>query len=188
MDSLFKFVNGKATITEIARSIWYYSNLIDKYSEEEAVKLFTVFQYMADMNPATNAFVNIGESEKLETIIRSVCPELDISIDWDDIEITEAIELTRKMFETASYRKYLASKTMLDKITYELQYTHIDLSKEAGNSGEIKKAYELFSMVKEETKKLYEEFLEEQKGMVHVKGRGQQVQNRNPGGKSKELE
>lgn len=188
MDSLFKFNNGKATISDHVRNIWYYSNLIDKYGDNTAVKLFTVFQYMADLNPGTNPYVNVAENEKLETIIRTVCPELDISIDWDDCEITECIELTRKLFETPTYRKYLASKVMLDKLTYEMHYTHVDLSKEAGNSGEIKKAYELFAIVKEETKKLYQEYLDEQEGMMQVKGRGKQLMNRRQGGKSIELE
>lgn len=188
MDSLFKFVNGKATITDHARNIWYYDNLIDKYGEEVAVKLFTIFQYMADLNPATNPYVNVSEEEKLEVIIRSICPELDISIDWDDVEITECIELTRKLFETVTYRKFLASKILLDKITYEIEHVNVVLDKEGGNSAEIDKAYKLFEIVNEQTKKLFQEYLDEQVGMVQVKGQGKQIRNRNEGGKLKELE
>lgn len=187
MDSLFNFVNGKATISEHIRNIWYYNNLIDKYGEDDACKMFTVFQYMVDLRP-TNPFSGIAENEKLETILRSVCPELSISIDWDDTEMIEAIQLTKKLFETPTYRKYLASKTLVDKINYQIEHTHVDLSKEGGNSGEINKAYALFSSLREETKKLYQEFLDEQPGTVHVKGRGKQLTNRNPGGKAKELE
>ena len=187
MDSLYNFVKGKATISEFARNIWYLSNLMDKYGEEDALKLFTVFQYAVDLRP-TNAYANVAEHEKLETIIRSVCPELSISIDWDDIEITECIELTRKLFQTAGYRNYLASKTLADKINYKIEHTYVDLTKEGGNSGEIKKAYDLFTSVTEQTKKIYQEFLDEQPGTMQVKGRGTQLINRNVGGKSKELE
>jgi len=188
MDSLFKFVNGKATISEHTRNIWYYANLIDKYGEEVCCNIFTIFQYTADLNPATNPFVNVSEEEKLETIIRSVAPELDISIDWDDVEITECIELTRKLFSTVTYRKYLASKILCDKITYEIEHAVVVLDKEGGNSAELKKAYELFDMVNDQTKKLFQEYLDEQEGMVQVKGQGKQIKNRNEGGKLKELE
>jgi len=187
IDNLFNFVNNRATISDHVRNIWYYNNIIEKYGEEDACKIFTVFQYMADLRP-TNVYHNIAEQEKLETILRTVCPELSISIDWDDIEMTEAIELTRKLFETPKYRNYLASKTLADKINYQIHTTYVDVSKESGNSGEIKKAYDLFTMVTEQTKKIYQEFLDEQPGMVKVKGRGQQIVNRNAGGKSKELD
>lgn len=188
MDSLFKMVNGKATITDHARAIWYYSNLIDRYGEQEAVKLFTVFQYTADLNKGTNPYAEISEHEKLETIIRTICPELDISIDWDDFEITECIELTRKLFETPSYRKYLASKILVDKLVYQMEHTYVDLSKDSGNSSQIKTGYDLFKIVNEETNKMYEAYLSEQEGLVQVRGEGKQRINRNPGGKLKELE
>lgn len=187
MDSLYNFINGKATISDHSRNIWYLSNLIDKYGDDDALKLFTVFQYVVDLRP-TNPFANVAEHEKLETVIRSVCPELSISIDWDDIEITECVELTRKLFETSSYRNYLASKILADKINYKIEHTYVDLTKEGGNSGEIKKGYDLFTSVTEQTKKIYQEFLDEQPGTVQIKGRGKQLINRNPGGKSKELE
>ena len=188
MDSLFRIQNGKATITDHTRTIWYYDNLIEKYGEDDAVKLFTVFQFMADLIRGTNPFAEVSEEKKLETIIRSVCPEMHISIDWDDSEITECIELTRELFNTPSYRKYLASKVLVDKLTYELETTHVDLTKEGGNSSQLKAAYDLFKIVKEETDKMYEAYLSEQEGMVQVRGEGNKRMNRNPGGKSKELE
>lgn len=185
---LFKFKDGEAYITDHARSIWLYNDFITRLGEKTAVKLFKVFHYMADMS-LDNPFREVSEMEKLETIVRGVCPELSLEdIDWNDYTILDAVEYTRKCYETASYRKYLASKTVSDKITDKLNTTYVDVSKESGNSGEIKKALDLFTMLNENTKKLYQEYLDEI-GTIQVKGQGKRSANsRKSGGKSKELE
>jgi hypothetical protein len=185
---LYKFKDGQAYITEHARSIWIYNDFIVRLGEDVAIKLFKVFHYMADLS-LENPFREINEGEKLEVVIRGVCPDLSHKlVDWNDFCITDAIEYTRKCYETASYRKYLASKTLVDKITNKIHDTYVDVSKESGNSGEIKKAYELLTILNEQTKKLYEEYLDEI-GTIQVKGQGKKAaNNRKTGGKSKELE
>lgn len=186
--ALFQFRDGEAYITDHARSIWLYEDFIIKFGEKVAVKIFRVFHYMADMS-LDNPFRNFDETEKLEVIVRGTCPDLVIlGVDWNNYNILDAIEFTRKSYETPSYRKYLASKTVVDKLTNKLNTTYVDLSKESGNSGEIKKAYELFTVLNEQTKKLHEEYLDEI-GTIQVKGQGKKSANtRKSGGKSKELE
>ncbi len=185
---LFKFKDGEAHITEHARSIWLYNDFITKLGEKIAVKLFKVFHYMADFS-LENPFREVNESEKLEVVVRGVCPDIKLTdVDWNDYTVLDAIEYTRKCYETKSYRKYLASKTLVDKLTNKIQEAHVSLSKESGNSGEIKKAYELLTILNEQTKKLYEEYLDEI-GTIQVKGQGKRAANsRKSGGKSKELE
>ena len=188
MQSLFNIVNERATISDHVRNIWYYQNLIDKYGEDTALKLFTVFQYLVDLSPKTNPFCNVAEHEKQEVIIRAICPELDISIDWDDPEITECIELTRKLFETPRYRNYLASKILADRINEKIKSTYVDLTKIDGNTGEIKKGYDLFTSVTEQTDKIYKEYIDEQEiGMIQVRGGDKQLPGRNLG-KSQNLD
>lgn len=184
--NLFDIKNGVARITNHCHTIWYLKDIIDMYGEANAVKIFIIFQYMADMNPDSNPFANVNEVEKIEVIIRAVCPELSISIDWDDELILECIELTRKLFETPTYRTYLASKRLIDKFTVQLDSVSISLYKDDGNVGEIKKGYEMYEVVKEGAKRAFKEF-EQENGKVIGRG-GRTVNSRNIGGKSKELE
>lgn len=188
MHPLFKFNDGLAYITDHARATWIYNEFIETHGEKIAVKLFIVFHYMADMS-MDNPYRNVNEVEKLEVIVRAICPELELEkVDWNDYAILEAIEFTRKTYETASYRKYLASKTIVDKLTTKLNTTYVDLSKESGNSGEIKKAYDLFTILNEQTKKLHQEYLDEI-GTVQIKGQGRRSnEDMENGGKLEELD
>ena len=167
---IFGIVNGKPKITDHTRTLWLYKDIIDKYGENIACKIFIIYHYMADMS-LDNPFKDISELEKLETIIRAVAPEITLEVDWNDLTILEGIEFTRKLYETGTYRIYLASKTLLDKLTYQIQTTYVNLSKEFGNSGEIDKAYKVFETTSEKTKKMYSDYLEEQ-GTIRVRGQG----------------
>lgn len=186
MKCLFEIKNGKATITDHTRTIWLYNDMIQKYGEDIAVKIFLVLHYMADLT-LDNPFANIAEQEKLETILTNVCPELPLEIDWNSIELIEAVDFTRKIYETQSYRYYLANKVLVDKLNEALKYSIVDTSKESGNSGEIKKATELFSTLKDLGRKIYQDFLEENSTKT-VWGKGMKSANKLNKGKSKELE
>lgn len=183
--NLFDVKNGVARITDHCHTIWYLKNIIDKYGEDIATNIFIVFQYMTDINPDTNPFANTNEIEKLELIIRSVAPELDISIDWDDPEITECIELCRKLFETPTYRIYLASKRLQDKFEIELSNVYVSMKKDDANVVEITKGYQMFEIIKDGAKKAFKEF-EEENDIVKSRG-GNKIDKRNPGGKEQEL-
>lgn len=188
MKCLFEIHNGKAKITNNTRVIRFYKDIIDKWGESIATKIFVILHFMADLS-LENPFSNISELEKLEKIIHSTYPDLPIQIDWNSYEMQEAIEFTRKLYETNSYRHYLANKTLLDKLTNAIYYANIDGSKESGNAGEVKKINDLFSSTRETTKKIYEEFLDEQ-GTIEVRGKGKKSSGDNgmPSGKSEELE
>lgn len=183
---LFDIKNGKATITDHCYTIGYYNDIIKKYGEDIAVKIFTVFQYMSDLNPETNPFANISEIEKLEVVVRSCAPDLPLHIDWDDEIIQEGMELTRKMFETGTYRAYLAIKGMRDKLTQEMELVSISMYKEDGNVGEVKKALEVYETINESTRKAFSEF-EAENGSVQRKG-GRKAITRTIGGKAVELD
>jgi len=93
---LFHIDKGVAHITDVCYTTYMLKDIIDKYGEQIAVKIFTVFHYMCDLS-SENPYSRISESEKLEFIIRNVCPELPLEIDWDDEFILEALESCRKM-------------------------------------------------------------------------------------------
>lgn len=176
MKCLFEMTDGNAKITDHVRNIWFYKDIIEKYGEATALKIFKVYHFMADMS-LDNPFANENEITKLETILRGVCPELVLQVDWNDPLIEEGIEFTRKLYETPSYRKYLTSKIVFDRMVFKLQYFSPDFSKEAGNSGEVEKAYKVLSNLDEITKKFYNEYLEEQ-GTIKVRGQGIKTSNK----------
>lgn len=185
--SLFEIVNGKARITEHAKNIWLLNNMIDSYGEQTALKIFKVLDYMADLTE-DNPFKDVSEIGKLEFIINATCPETTIDVDWNSDEMIDSIELVRKLYETPSYRHYLANKILSDKLTEAIRYTSVDTSKELGNASQIEKTNIVFEKTRELTKKIYNEFLEEQ-NLVQIQGKGKVSKNsRILGGKSKDLE
>lgn len=183
---LFDVKNGKATITDHCYTNVYYNNIIKTYGESDAVKIFTVFQYMADLNPETNPYANLSEIEKLEVIIRACAPDLPLTVDWDDELIEEGIEITRKLFETATYRAVLAIKTLRDRLTEAIQEAQVSVYKEDGNVGELNKALAMYESVNESARKAYSEF-EAENGSIQRKG-GRKAITRTIGGKATELE
>lgn len=183
---LFDVKNGRACITNECYTNVYFSSIIKTYGENDAVKIFTVFQYMADLNPDTNPYANVSETEKLEVVIRACAPNLPLTVDWDDEILLEGIELTRKLYETGAYRAYLAIKGMRDKLTDEMQLVSVSMYKEDGNVGEVKKALEVYDIINESTRKAFSEF-EAENGAVQRKG-GRKAITRTIGGKATELE
>jgi flavoprotein len=161
--NLFDFDGKNISITKHCYTNWYLKSIIDKYGEQIALKIFTVYQYMCDLNTKTNPYALIDENEKLETIIRAVCPELPLTIDWDDELITEGIDIVRKLYETPSYRAYLAAKSTIDKFSESIKNVNIILTKNDGNAAQIKAAFELYDSVRESSKKIFKEFEAENK-------------------------
>lgn len=187
MECLFKIKDGKATITDNTRNIWLYKDIIDTYGEQMATKVFIILHYMADMS-LDNPFKDVSELERLEFIITQVAPETSLDVDWNSNEMIDAIELTRKLYETNSYRHYLANKLLLDKLTDAIRFTTVDTSKEFGNAAQIEKTNIVFEKTRETAKKIYEEFLDEQ-GTIQIRGQDKKSANlKSNRGKSKELE
>ena len=186
LNRLFEIKNGRATITDHCYTNVYFKTIIDTFGEMDAVKIFTVFQYMADLNPETNPYVDVSEVEKLEVVIRACAPDLPLEVDWNDETFEEGIELTRKMFETGTYRAYLALKTVRDRLTDEMNSVSISMYKDDGNVGEVKKALEVYETINEATRKAFSEF-EAENGSVQRKG-GRKAVTRTIGGKAIELE
>lgn len=183
---LWDIKNGNVIISEHCFTNWYLKDIIDRYGNAVAVKIFTVLQYMSDLNPETNPYSEIREDEKLEFIVRNVCPELPLEVDWDDDVIQEAILSVKQMYETKTYRTYLASKKLIDKLTSELETVNVSLRKEDGNIGEINKAYVTFETLREGAKKAFAEF-EKENNMVQTRGKGSTIRKKN-GGKEEELD
>ena len=183
---LFQIKNGRATITDHCRTNAYYNQIIKKYGESDAVKIFTVFQYASDLNPETNPYANVSETEKLEIIIRACAADLPLFIDWDDELLQEGLQLSQKLFETGAYRAYLAIKSLRDKLTDSIHQAQVTLTKDEGNVGELNKALLMYETINESTRKAFSEF-EAENGTVQRKG-GRKAITRTIGGRASELE
>lgn len=186
VSKLFDITNGKARITEYCHTIEDFKTIINTFGETIACKIFTVYHFMADLNPDTNPFANLSEVDKLETIIRATCPNLPIEIDWNDEIFEEGIELTRTMYATGSYRSYLAQKTLRDKVIYTVENASVSVSKDDGNTSELDRLLKVLDVVTESTRKAFSEF-EAENGTVQRKG-GRKAITRTIGGKATELE
>ena len=162
---------GKARITKHVKEIWYLSNIVEKYGEESALKLFQVFDKVYDLNPQNNAFANLPEKNKYETILRSTYPELELLIDLDDELIEQALDLVEELYSTAKYRAHKAIKILYDKIVDEITYSGVSLNKEDGNMTEINKALSAFDDLNKKSASSYAE-LEEEMNIAHVRGGG----------------
>lgn len=186
LNNLFQVKNGKATITDHCRTNAYYNQIIKEHGEDISVKIFTVFQYMADLNPDTNPYSHLSEIDKLETIIRACAADLPLSVDWDDEILQEGIEITRKLFETPAYRKYLSVKSLNDKLIDTVHNASVSVNKDDGNMSELTKALSMLDATNESVKKAYSEF-EAENGAVQRKG-GRKAVTRTVGGKAVELD
>lgn len=171
MVKLFHIDKEVAHISEYCYTNYLLKDIIDKYGKTIAVKIFTVFHFMCDLS-SDNPYSNISESEKLEFIIRNICPELPLEVDWDDEMITEALDSCRKIYETPSYRAYLATKSLIDKYIDKINAVEISLEKDDGNSAEVKKAIEILESIKQIAKKQFSD-LEEENGKQSAKGGGE---------------
>jgi hypothetical protein len=171
--NLFDFdKTGKAKITKHIKDIWYLSAILEKYGEENALKLFKVFDMVYNLNPTENPFANLAEDNKYETVLRSTYPELDLVIDLEDDLIEQALDLVGELYETPKYRAYKAIKMTYEKVVRELEFANIDLTRESGNMGEIRKALDSFEDLNKKQNESYKE-LEEEMEITQVKGGGQ---------------
>lgn len=184
--NLFDFdKNGKARITKHVKDIWYLNEIVDRYGEANALKLFRIFDFVYNLNPEENPFANIAEENKYETVLRSTYPELETIIDLEDDIIEQALDLVGELYETPKYKAYKAIKVMYEKLIKEMEYTEVSLRKEDGNMGEIKKALESFKELNKEQHESFKE-LEEEMNKMNRRG-GRETLDRREGGKEEIL-
>lgn len=159
MIKLFDVNKSKDIIpTEHCYTIKYLKDIIDTYGETNAGKIFAYFHYMHSMNPDENPFYNLPDNEKKEVIVRNVIPP---KIDVEDELIEEGLSLVKKLYETANYRLYKSCVKLKDKLAETLSYAYVSLSKEDGNTKELKSAIDLEAALNERTKVAFKEMMDE---------------------------
>lgn len=161
MAKLYNIKGKKAFPTEAASNIWYIKEIQDKYGEANTGDLLYYSDCLYSLDPEENPFADLDEDVKHETIIRACFPELELFIDFEDPVIIQFLDLVKDLYETSSYRVHKGFKNVLDKLAISLQYAYVDLTKADGNSGELKKAAEVYDEIKNRYKVSYREMMEE---------------------------
>jgi len=177
---------GKAKITKHVQEIWYLNTIVEEFGEDNALKLFKIFDMVYNLNPEENVFANLPDDTKYETILRSTYPELETLVDMNSDLIEQALDLVGELYETEKYRAHRAIKKAYNRIIKELEYTGISLDKESGNMGEIKKALDTFEDLNKKLSSSYKE-LEEEMSTSTRRG-GRKSTDRRIDGKEEELE
>lgn len=153
--SLFDIKDGNVVPTEHCYTIAAYKNVIDEYGPN-AGKVFAFCHYMSSLNEKTNPFALLPEAEKEEVITRQICPELDT----DSTIIKEALELTKKCYETTSYLLYQGFKINQERLATLLRTTEWNASKD-GNMMQLIAAAKAYPALREAYKQTYREYQEE---------------------------
>lgn len=166
---LFDIEKGKAKITPQVKSIHYLNKIIEKYGEENALKLFQIFDKVYDLNPETNPYATVEEKVKYETVLRSMYPDIEDSVDMDDELIEQALDLVEELYATPKYRAFKSLKILYERISEKIRFGEVYIDKDNGNMGEITKATTALESLNKKLSEAYKE-LEEEMNTKQVRG------------------
>lgn len=157
---LFDIQNGKVTPTEHCYTIEYLKNLMEEYPLDY-LKIYAYLFYMVCPNPDLNPYFNAPEHEKEEIILQDIAAEFST----EDDMIIHALERTRKMYETPTYRSYIGMKKMLDRLATYMENTEITHGRD-GNITALVNAAKNFDAIRSSFKGVYKDLQEEQSSSV----------------------
>jgi len=160
MVKLFDISNSKVIPTEHCYTISSYKEIIDNYPEDHS-KIFAYLFYLSCPNPELNPFFDVPEVDKEELIRREVGGEFDS----DDEFIVNALELTKKLYETPTVRAYMGIKTMLDRLAKYMETTEIEHGRD-GNITALINAAAKFEAIRQSFKGTLKDLEEEQQSTV----------------------
>ncbi len=153
---LFDIRDGVVIPTEHCYTIAAYRSVIDEFGDNSG-KIFAFCHYMCSLNEKTNPFALIPEAEKEEIVTRQICPELDT----EHLIVREALDLTRKCYETTAFLLYQGFKVNQEKLAILLRTTEWSTGKE-GNMTQLLAAAKAYPALREAYKQAYKEYQEEQ--------------------------
>jgi hypothetical protein len=137
-----------------------YKDIIDAYPEDHT-KIFAYLFYLSCPNPDLNPFFDVPEVDKEELIRREVGGDFDS----DDDLITNALEVTKKLYETPTVRAYMGIKTMLDRLAKYMETTEIEHGRD-GNITALINAASKFEAIRQSFKGTLRDLQEEQSTTV----------------------
>lgn len=161
MVKLFDIQNGKVIPSEHCYTLFSLKRIMEEYPEDESVKIFAYLFYLSCPNPDMNPFFDVPEVDKEELIRREVGGDFDS----DDDAIQEALEVTKKLYETPTVRAYMGIKSMLDRLAKYMETTDIEHGRD-GNITALINAASKFEAIRQSFKGTLRDLEEEQKSTV----------------------
>lgn len=160
MIRLFDIKNGKVIPTEHCYTMLCYKQLMDNYPKDY-LSIYAYLFYMACPSPDLNPFFDVPEVDKEELIRREVGGDFDS----DDELISNALDVTKKLYETPTTRAYMGIKTMLDRLAKYMETTEIEHGRD-GNITALINAASKFEAIRQSFKGTLKDLEEEQQSTV----------------------
>ena len=160
MIRLFDIVNNKVVPTEHCYTMLCYKDIIDGYPKDHP-NIFAYLFYLSCPSPDLNPFFDVPEVDKEELIRR----EVGGNFDSDDDVIQNALEVTKKLYETPTVRAYMGIKTMLDRLARYMETTEIEHGRD-GNITALINAASKFEAIRQSFKGTLRDLQEEQSTTV----------------------
>lgn len=160
MIRLFDVQNKKVVPSEHCYTLKFLKDIMELYPEDY-MKIYQYLFYMSCPDPDLNPFFDVPEMDKEELIFQ----ELDAEFSVEDEEISRALELTRKLYETPTVRAYEGIKSMLDKIAKYMKDSAI-IDGRDGNGSFILRAAKDFFDIRKSYKDTLNDLKEEQQSKV----------------------
>jgi hypothetical protein len=157
---LFDIKNNKVVPTEHCYTLKFLKDIMDEYPDEY-MKIYAYLFYMSCPNPDLNPFFNAVEHEKEELILQEVDAEFTV----EDELIIHALKMSKKLYETPTYRAYMGIKAMLDRLARYMETTQIEHGRD-GNITALINAAAKFQQIRESFKGAYKDLAEEQQSQV----------------------
>lgn len=163
---LFDIHNGKVIPSEHAYTLNFLKSVRENFSEDEQTAIFAYCFYMSCPNPDLNPFFNVPENDKEDLIRRELRTGEEFpEFDPDDPIIKEALEMSKKLYETPTYRAYKGISSMLDRLASYMEKTPIEHGRD-GNITAIVNAAAKFEQIRNSFKGAYTDLIDEQKSSV----------------------
>lgn len=157
---LFDIKNNKVVPTEHCYTLKFLKDIMNEYPDE-FMKIYAYLFYMSCPNPDLNPFFNAVEHEKEELILQEVDAEFTV----EDELIIHALKMSKKLYETPTYRAYMGIKAMLDRLARYMETTQIEHGRD-GNITALINAAAKFQQIRESFKGAYKDLAEEQQSQV----------------------
>lgn len=160
LTKLFDIQNGVIVPTEHCYSLKSLKDIMDNYPDQY-LKIYQYIFYMTCPNPDLNPFFNVPHMDKEDLVFAEV--NGDFSPEDDDI--TVALRLCHKLYETPTSRAYEGMQKALDRISRYLSTAQITDGKD-GNIAQIRALAKDFDGIRQSFKGVYKDLQEEQQSKV----------------------
>jgi len=157
---LFDVQNGVIIPTEHCYTLKALKDIMDNYPEEY-LKIYLYLFYMTCPNPDMNPFFNTPHIDKEELILS----QIDAEFSTEDSDISTALEMCKRLYETPTSRAYEGMQKALDRISRYLATTQITDGKD-GNIAQIRAIAKDFDAIRQSFKGVYKDLQDEQQSKV----------------------